>query len=195
MISFKAFYEWYHAAEVRILAYADDVGVFYTYYESVCQVVQVVKRFREASGSSVHWGKPLGFWHGNWPVFQAIFASMQWVPSPFRHLGVLLLYYQDIEPYWREQAAILREMADSCKGWGMPVFALATVCHLFLASKVSYVLQVLHCLRVNLQKIHRVFVCCVRGGFHAGKNKQHKSFSADLRRRSRIDSFVFEATG
>lgn len=45
----------------------------------------------------------------------------------------------------------------------MPVFALATVCHLFLASKVSYVLQVLHCLRVNLQKIHRVFAVFVGG--------------------------------
>ncbi|CAN7938258.1 unnamed protein product [Ixodes hexagonus] len=42
-------------------------------------------------------------------------------------------------------------------GKGLSIFARATVCNLFLAAKVWYVLQVLYCSRINIQRIHRVF--------------------------------------
>lgn len=40
-------------------------------------------------------------------------------------------------------------------------FARATVCNLFLVCKLWYVMQVLHCSRTNVQKLHRVFAVFV----------------------------------
>lgn len=37
------------------------------------------------------------------------------------------------------------------------IFTRACVCNVFLVAKIYYVLQVLHCTRANIQKIHRVF--------------------------------------
>uniref|UniRef100_V5GEH6 Uncharacterized protein n=2 Tax=Ixodes ricinus TaxID=34613 RepID=V5GEH6_IXORI len=39
----------------------------------------------------------------------------------------------------------------------MSIFTRATVCNIFLIAKFWYVLQVLACARVNIQKLHRVF--------------------------------------
>lgn len=50
--------------------------------------------------------------------------------------------YTDSEPYWRSQAAELREKAS--------------VQRVFM-SKLRYVLQVLHCSRKNMQTLHRLF--------------------------------------
>ncbi|CAN8022214.1 unnamed protein product [Ixodes persulcatus] len=43
------------------------------------------------------------------------------------------------------------------------MFARATVCNLFLVSKLWYVLQGVHCSRVNIQKLHRVFAVFIWG--------------------------------
>lgn len=43
------------------------------------------------------------------------------------------------------------------------IFARATVCDLFLVSELWCVLQVLHCSRVNVQKLHRVFAVFIWG--------------------------------
>lgn len=51
-------------AEVKLLAYADDIPVFCTTKESVTKVVDIVKRFGSITGSWVNRDKCLGFCHG-----------------------------------------------------------------------------------------------------------------------------------
>lgn len=60
--------------------------------------------------------------------------------------------------------AVLSETDDctSCKSekWGVKgvsVFARAAVCSLLFLSKLWYMLQVLHCSRVDFQELHRFF--------------------------------------
>lgn len=150
-----------HTREVKLLAYADDVAVFCHNKESVVHVVEIVKRFGVVTGSLVNWGKCVGFWHGDWPTTPEFFANINWVTHPVKYLGTPLEYYRDSEPYWRAQAQKLREKADNWRGSGLSMFARANVCNVFLASKLWYVMQVLHCSRVNVQKLHRVFAVFV----------------------------------
>lgn len=152
-----------HAAEVRVLAYADDIAIFCVDQESVAQVVNLVKWFCHVSGCAVNWDKCLGIWHGEWSTTPAVFKNIKWVTTPVKYLGVPLEYYSDSDPYWRKQAVELREKAEKWKGTNLSIFARATVCNLFMVSKLWYVLQVLHCSRANVQKLHRVFAVFIWG--------------------------------
>lgn len=152
-----------HENEVRLLAYADDVAVFCSDCESVNEVVYIAKQFCTASGSSVNWEKCLGCWHGDWPSTPVVFANMPWVNQPAKYLGVPLEFYRDSEPYWRRQATEMREKVDNVRGWDFSIFTRATICNLFFVSKLWYTLQVLHCSRINVQKLHRVFAVFIWG--------------------------------
>lgn len=152
-----------HATEVRLLAYADDIAVFCSNQETVLRVVNIAKHFCRVSGSAINWGKSLGFWHGYWLSTPSIFANMSWVTTPVKYLGVPLQHYRDSEHYWRGEVAAIRESSERFKGFNISIFARATICNLFLISKLWYVLQVLHCSRVNIQKLHRVFAVFVWG--------------------------------
>lgn len=105
----------------------------------------------------MNWEKCLGFWHGEWPLTPAVCANVAWVTTPVKYLGVPLECYRDPEPYWQKQVEEVRDKADKWKSAHLSVFARATVCNLFLISKIWYVMQVLHCSRLNVQKLHRVF--------------------------------------
>lgn len=152
-----------HGAEVKLLAYADDIAVFCSDVESINAVVEIVKRSCEANGSAVNWKKCLGFWHGNWPSTPSIFANMNWVSTPAKYLGVPLEFYKDSDPYWRKEAEVMKERAEKWKGWSLSIFSRTTVCNLFFVSRLWYVLQVLHCSRANVQRLHRVFAVFIWG--------------------------------
>lgn len=144
-------------SEVKLLAYADDIAAFCTDQESVERVVDNVKRFGDVTGSNVNWGKCLGFWHGAWPSTPDTFANVTWTTTPVKYLGAPLECYHDSEEYWRAQTQEMREKVEKWKGVNLSVFARATLCNMFLVSKIWFVMQVLHCSRVNVQKMHRVF--------------------------------------
>lgn len=150
-----------HEVEVRLLAYADDIAVFCTDSDSITQAVKCVKRFCAVSGSAVNWGKCLGFWHGDWPEAPDTFANMSFVTTPVKYLGAPLQCYKDSESYWRSEVDNLRDKVNKWNGWNWSMFSRATICNIFLVSKLWYILQVLHCSRVNIQKIHRVFAVFV----------------------------------
>lgn len=152
-----------HESEVKLLAYADDVAVFCMNEESVQLVVDTVKKFGMVTGSFVNWAKCLGFWHGEWSSTPPTFANISWVTTPVKYLGVELEYYRDSEPYWRSQTMALREKAEKWKGARLSIFARATACNLFFVAKIWYIMQVLHCSRINVQRLHRVFAVFVWG--------------------------------
>lgn len=149
------------ATEVKLLAYADDVAVFCTDKQSISLAVQTVKRFGDVTGSRVNWGKCVGFWHGAWLSTPSTFENVSWVTTPVKYLGTPLENYRDSDPYWRCQINDLKERTQKWKGAWLSVFAKATVCNVFLVAKIWYVMQTLHCSRVNVQKLHRVFAVFV----------------------------------
>lgn len=152
-----------HAAEVRLLAYADDIALFCADHESIINAVKVVKDFCEVSGSAINWGKCLGFWHGNWPTTPNMFCNVRWDTTPAPYLGVPLENYKDSEPLWRRKVVEVREKADNLKSFYWSIFARATMCNLFLIGKLWYIMQVIHCSRVNVQKLHRVLAVFIWG--------------------------------
>lgn len=148
---------------MRVLAYADDIALFCSNQDSIVEAVKTVKWFCTVSGSAVNWDKCIGFWHGEWFSTPTVFMNIRWATTPVKYLGVPLEYYRDSEPYWRSQVLELRDTAGKWRGSGFSIFSRATVCNLFLVSKLWYVLQVLHCSRVNVQKLHRVFAVFIWG--------------------------------
>lgn len=94
-----------------------------------------------------------------------MFEGVSWQVTPAKYLGVPLENYRDSEPYWRSQTAALREKAEKWEGKGktLSVFARATVCNVFLFAKLWYVLQVIHCSRANVQRLHRVCAVFIWG--------------------------------
>ncbi|XP_077551732.1 uncharacterized protein LOC144165831 [Haemaphysalis longicornis] len=108
-------------------------------------------------GAVVNWDKCSGFWHGNWNSTPPLFENIQWAALPTKYLGVPLEHYRDTDQYWSDETEKLREKTRNWQGRNFSMFARATICNLFLLTKVWYMLQVLCMTRVNVQKIHRVF--------------------------------------
>lgn len=58
----------------------------------------------------------------------------------------------------------LKSLEKKTTKWGgreLSVFVRVTVCNLFLLAKIWYVMQVLHCSRLHIQKMHRIFAVFV----------------------------------
>lgn len=150
-----------NTAEIKISAYADDVAVFCTDKKSVTNAVELTKMYCEATGAAVNWEKSCGFWHGSWASKPLSFAGFSWSSTPCAYLGVPLQYYRVSTPYWNEVTQDLKAKTDSWANRDLSIFARATVCNVFLAAKLWYLLQVLACGRTNIQKFHRVFATFV----------------------------------
>ncbi|XP_075546710.1 uncharacterized protein LOC142579922 [Dermacentor variabilis] len=146
-----------HAAEVKMLAYADDVAVFCEDRESVVEAVRLARSFCRYTGAQINFEKSVGIWHGSWDATPTKFAGMQWTTVPPLYLGVPLEHYRDSTQLWTGQIESMKEKIKGWQGRGLSVFARASACNIFLIAKVWYILQVMFMSRVNVQKMHRVF--------------------------------------
>lgn len=125
-------------------------------HQSVTDIVKKVEWFCYVlSGCAVHWDKCLGIGHGKWNRARAVFQNIKWVTTPVKYFGGLLEYYSASDPYWRRQPVESREKTK-VEGHQFIHLCLWTVCNIFLVSKLSYVLQVLHCSKADVQKLHRI---------------------------------------
>lgn len=149
------------SSEVRILAYADDVAIFATDRESVRNALRITQKYCDMSGSLLNRDKCLGVWHGAWDDSPRVFENVQWDTTPALYLGVPLDRYRENTRFWRERATDARSQTERWAGRDLSIFARATVCNVFLAAKIWYVLQALYCTRANLQLFHRVFATFV----------------------------------
>lgn len=143
--------------EVKVLAYADDVAYFCKDKNSVSHAMELTHRFCEATGASVNLEKCRGFWHGAWATMPEQYEGIQWSCTPCDYLGVPLRHFRNSKSYWSGIATGLEKRAKHWSHKNLSIFARSTVCNIFLAAKLWYVLQVLHCARINIQKLHRVF--------------------------------------
>ncbi|XP_049268065.1 uncharacterized protein LOC125757035 [Rhipicephalus sanguineus] len=148
-------------AEVKVLYYADDIAVFCKDRGSISEAVSVADKYCKWSGSALNWDKSAIFWHGTWDEKPEFFEKVKWSSVPTKYLGVPLQKYNDPSEYWNDETEKLREKANKWGGKNLSIFARSTVCNLFLAAKIWYVLQVLCMNRSNVQKIHRVFATFV----------------------------------
>lgn len=106
-----------------------------------------------------------------------------------KYLGVPLENYVDSDPYWRSQTVELREKAEKWKGSGLSIFARASVCNVFLISKLWYVLQVLPCTRLAPR------FCSVDLGVLVGENQPYEPVSARASWWPVIIASVFASSG
>lgn len=146
-----------NSVEVKVSAYADDVAVFCSDEECVMEMVMLTKEFCNATGAAVNWGKCCGVWHGRWDLKPRYFAGINWEEGPCKYLGVPLEYYKGTTGYWTGVAKDLKVKADTWVNRNLSIFARATVCNIFLIAKLWYIMQVLTCYKMNIQKFHRVF--------------------------------------
>lgn len=93
----------FQAAEVKLLAYADDIALFASDQASISKAVETVRKFGQVTGSGVNWSKCLGTWHGSWLELPALFANVPWTFTPGKYLGVPLNAYRDSDQYWKGQ--------------------------------------------------------------------------------------------
>lgn len=143
--------------ETKVLAYADDIAVFCSNKESVASVLELCTQFCEATGAVVNVDKCNGTSYGEWDTTPQYFRGVKWSCVPSKYLGTPLQYMQTNSEYWADVVEDLRKRATKWCGRDMSIFARATVCNVFLIAKLWYVLQVLHCARTSIQKMHRVF--------------------------------------
>lgn len=68
------------AAEVRLVAYADDTAVFCVNQE----VVSIAKRFYQLSASFVNWEPAL--LACLWPRTEEVYANIKWATTPVKYL-------------------------------------------------------------------------------------------------------------
>lgn len=140
------------STQVKILAYADDIAIFCSNRNSICEAVAVVESFCKCTGAQINWEKSYGFWHGEWEETPDCYARLRWSTTATTYLGVPLDSYRDPEPYWNEQVARAKEKTNAWQGRQLSIFSRATVCNLFLTSKIWYVMNVLCASRINIQK-------------------------------------------
>lgn len=143
--------------EIKIMSYADDIALFCSDKPAISAAVTLANNFWDATGAAINLSKCRGFWHGAWATTPSIFEGVCWDRVPCTYLGVPLGCYRENKPYWSGVATDLDRRASRWKQRELSIFARATVCNIFLIAKLWYVLQVIHCARVNIQKFHRVF--------------------------------------
>lgn len=149
------------SCEVKVMAYADDVVYFCANEESVRTALRITQQFCGMTCSSVNLGKCIGLWHGEWLNTPNVFENVTWTTQPTKYLGIPLDQYRDSTKHWGERAQEMRAQTAKWEGRGLSIFARATVCNIFLVSKIWYVMQALSCSRINVQKFHRIFAVFV----------------------------------
>ncbi|XP_075539586.1 uncharacterized protein LOC142574373 [Dermacentor variabilis] len=96
-----------------------------------------------------------------WALTPSVFANIHWNQSPLRYLGVPLDNFRNSGPHWTSTITTIRRKVTTWQGRDLSIFARAKACNTFLASRLLYVLQVLHCSRVHIQAFHGIFACCI----------------------------------
>ncbi|XP_037505045.1 uncharacterized protein LOC119381146 [Rhipicephalus sanguineus] len=98
-----------------------------------------------------------------WAQTPSVFSNIHWNATAMRYLGVPLDNYRNSGPHWTSAITNIRRKVSTWHGRDLSIFSRAKACNVFLASKLVYVLQVLHCSRVHIQAFHRIFACFIWG--------------------------------
>lgn len=147
--------------ELKVLAYADDLAFFCSDKPSIDKVLSLTEKFGMASSAQINWSKSSGLWFGLWGCTPTQYAGIEWTTVPPKYLGVPFDAYKLSAHFWRERVPALQRHADTFTPHRLSIFGRAAACNLFLATKIFYVLQILHCARTYIQRFHRIFATFV----------------------------------
>lgn len=125
--------------------------------QSVSEATQVTKRYCGQTACAVNWAKWLGIWHGHWDVTQGVFRNVAWSNKSAVNFGVSLNNYRESNELWRGGTERLTVKATRWGGHDLSCFVCAIVCNISLWLNFLYLSQVLHCSRVHLQRMQRMF--------------------------------------
>lgn len=143
--------------EVKVLAYADDIAFFCKDKPSIDKTLSIIEEFGSVSGARMNNTKSSGLWFGYWAITPSHYAGIEWSCVPPKYLGVPLHAYKFSAHYWRERVPALQRYTNTFVPHRLSIFGRAEACNMFLATKVFYVFQVLHCARLYIQRFHRIF--------------------------------------
>lgn len=146
---------------VKVVAYADDIAFFVRDKRSVENVFQQVALFCEASGADVNQEKSLGVWYGQWGTTPDSFCGIHWQTEKPHYLGVPLKDAGNTNSMWRRRLENMKKHALTWKQRDLSIFQRASLCNIFLAAKLLYLLQVLPCSRRIIHACHRVFATTI----------------------------------
>lgn len=73
-------------AEVRILAYADDLVIFVSNKKSATRVMELVESYRGVSGAIINKEKCVGVWAGMWGTSPERFEDITWQTRLLKYL-------------------------------------------------------------------------------------------------------------
>lgn len=116
-----------------------------------------VGRFASLSGARVNFDKSSGVWLGSWGTTPDSFCGFSWSVHPSVYLGIPLQNVQSMTSYWSSRIRDISRAAVLWQAHDLSVFSRAQVCNVFLMTKLLYVLQIMCCTRLQVQKLHRVF--------------------------------------
>lgn len=155
-------------AEVKVLAYADDIALLLRDKTSIPKAFECIEKFCAVSGARLNKEKSLGVWGGQWGSTPTQFCGITWQTEDPTYLGVPLEMSKDPRELWTARTANIRTHAGIWKGAALSIFQRAAVCNVFLMSKLLYLLQVLPCPRKNVNIFHRIFAMLIwRSNFEA----------------------------
>lgn len=150
-------------SEVKVLAYADDIAFVTTDKRSVKAVLDRVSEFCTLSGAALNKEKSLGMWAGEWGTTPNVYEGITWQTVPGTYLGAPLAHSKNTNAMWCGVTAGLRQKSGTMKRDAFSIFQRAKICSVFLLARIVYLLHVMHCSRLHIQRVHRIFATYVWG--------------------------------
>ncbi|XP_064471477.1 uncharacterized protein LOC135385841 [Ornithodoros turicata] len=146
---------------IKVAAYADDLAFLVKDKPSVVNVMEQVDLFGQASGARVNKDQSLGVWCGHWATTPGAFCGIPWQEQNPRYLGVPLQETRNPSRMLSQRLDNIRKHAFIWRKKDLSIFQRATVCNVFLAAKLVYLLQVLQCPRKVVHACHRIFATTI----------------------------------
>lgn len=97
----------------------------------------------------------------DWEAFPTVYEWIKWSSKPNTYLGVPLDQYKNNDDLWTEKTKGLSVLTQKLGSRDLSIFARATICNVFLVSRLVYLLQALSRSRINIQRIQRLLAVFV----------------------------------
>lgn len=146
-----------HSCEVKLLAYADDVVLVCSNKPSIENAMSRVSHFCAVSGAEVNNDKSCGSWCGEWGTTPPLFVNIKWSTEKPQLLGVPLKAVDNPKAMWDNVGKNVKSAARMWNLRYLSTFGRVAVCNIYFLSKLTYLLQVMHCSRVTVNVFNRIF--------------------------------------
>lgn len=173
-----------HSCEVKLLAYADDLVLVCTNKPSIENAMLCVSNFCAVSGAAVNNDKSSGSWCGEWGTTPSKYVDIQWSTTKPHILGVPLSAMDNPKPMWDAVRKNVKAAANMWSSRYLSTFGRVAVCNIFLLSKLTYLLQVMHCSRLTVNVFNRIMATFIWRSRTIRANEKIQLVPTNARRRT-----------